>query len=821
MRWISIIVGLSMLLLSTAALADVPGLINYQGTLMDEHGVALDTTVSMTFSIYADSTGVTTVWTEIQPSVLVSHGMFNILLGSMNALSDTVFSAPSRWLGVQVGVDPELEPRQRIVSVGYAFWAAEAETADYVRSGGGGGDDGDWTISGEDMYSAVLGNVGIGTDNPLYKLHVYHSGSGNYGYMGSSNYGVRGYSSSGSAVYGSHSSGNYGYMGSSNYGVYGQGSSSASAVYGSHSSGNYGYLGSNGYGVFAYSGNGYGVHGYHSSGNYGFLGSDEYGVYGDGSVAGVYGSGSGGYGVHGYSSANHGVYGHSIAGSGVYGSHEDGNYGFLGSSDFGVYAYSSNGYGVRGRHTSGNYGYLGSSSYGVYGSHDGGNYGYIGSSDFGVRGYSSSGHAVYGNSGTGSGVRGSSTSGKGVNGFSNSGWAVYGEHASGNYGSIGTSSHGMLAHLVTTDPGDYAVCGYGIDDSGEDGTNYGASSSLGGVKGYNIYGNQYTFGVAGYSHLDSVRSGGCFGGREDAAVWGCFGYKNSGGSEYGGYATSWDSGGGKGQVSTGIGFGSWGELFGADIHGKIYGIYAEGGNYALYTNGAVFKNDIDVHLQDTETPSMAVLYTNVSTDVTVQTSGFSTLSKGVSYIKFDDDFKEVASSKVPIVVTVTPTGDCNGVHVAEVTKDGFTVVENNAGKSDVTVAFIAIGRRVGHENPRLPAEVISSDYVDRLSRGLHNDAHAERDGEGLYFESGRLYVGRHPSTLTDQQRPREQLEDLKEEHGELLEVQERESLERKRMKEEARRMEKERLRMLELQRQEGLERKRTLEAEEGHEIEQR
>ena len=91
MRATAIILVLSIVLVSTAALADVPGLINYQGTLTDGDGVALDTTVSMTFSIYTDSAGGSQVWTETQLAVAVGSGMFNVLLGSINSIPDTVF----------------------------------------------------------------------------------------------------------------------------------------------------------------------------------------------------------------------------------------------------------------------------------------------------------------------------------------------------------------------------------------------------------------------------------------------------------------------------------------------------------------------------------------------------------------------------------------------------------------------------------------------------------------------------------------------------------------------------------------------------------
>lgn len=199
MRVHAFVAVLSILLLSTAALAgesstplgrteasgltlandgipkgsrgDVPGLIAYQGTLTDPAGVALDTTLAMTFGIYSDSTGGMAIWTELQPSVDINRGIFNVLLGKVNALPDTVFKDPERWLAVQVGGDEELEPRQRIAAVAYALWSAEADTAGYAR-GAPAVTDGDWTISGSDIYSTVSGNVGVGKSSPSAKLDV-------------------------------------------------------------------------------------------------------------------------------------------------------------------------------------------------------------------------------------------------------------------------------------------------------------------------------------------------------------------------------------------------------------------------------------------------------------------------------------------------------------------------------------------------------------------------------------------------------------------------------------------------------------------------
>jgi hypothetical protein len=116
-----------LVLLSALAHAQVPQLMNYQGVLKDGGGTPIDGTVSVVFAIYDASTGGTALWSETQ-SVSVTGGLFNVLLGSATALPASVFSTDAvRWLGVKVGSDPEMTPRQRLVSVSYAFKAEDAD----------------------------------------------------------------------------------------------------------------------------------------------------------------------------------------------------------------------------------------------------------------------------------------------------------------------------------------------------------------------------------------------------------------------------------------------------------------------------------------------------------------------------------------------------------------------------------------------------------------------------------------------------------------------------------------------------------------------
>lgn len=121
-------IALWLLLVGTAS-ATVPNLINYQGRLLNAMGQPLDTTVSMTFTIYDASSGWASVWSETQPAVAVNGGSFSVLVGAVNPVFDSVFRTDTRWLGVAVGGDPELVPRSPLVSVPYSYRAIHSDSA--------------------------------------------------------------------------------------------------------------------------------------------------------------------------------------------------------------------------------------------------------------------------------------------------------------------------------------------------------------------------------------------------------------------------------------------------------------------------------------------------------------------------------------------------------------------------------------------------------------------------------------------------------------------------------------------------------------------
>lgn len=170
--------------IAASSFADVPRLINYQGTVTGLSG-PLDGNYDLTFSIYADSTGGTALWTELHAASPVSYGLFNVILGRFTAIPDDLFSAVPRWIGVTVGADHEMAPRMRMTAVPWAMRAAIAESSLVSAA------DDDWAYSGANIYR-LTGMVGIGTSTPAYKLDARDEGADAYLHVAGQDDGISG-----------------------------------------------------------------------------------------------------------------------------------------------------------------------------------------------------------------------------------------------------------------------------------------------------------------------------------------------------------------------------------------------------------------------------------------------------------------------------------------------------------------------------------------------------------------------------------------------------------------------------------------------------
>ena len=112
------------LLLPALALAQtVPAnqTIGYQGRLLKANGDPVNGTIAVTFRIYDGNA--TVQWSEQQSVTPNPQGFYAVFLGSATAFPRNLFNGDDRWLGITLGTDTELTPRQKIASVAYAIKA--------------------------------------------------------------------------------------------------------------------------------------------------------------------------------------------------------------------------------------------------------------------------------------------------------------------------------------------------------------------------------------------------------------------------------------------------------------------------------------------------------------------------------------------------------------------------------------------------------------------------------------------------------------------------------------------------------------------------
>ena len=127
-RLILTFLTLAALLTSVAPVSAIPNLIPYQGRLTDAAGNPLNGAQSVVFAMYNVATAGAALYTETQ-SVTVVNGLFSVNIGSVTPLPATLWTQSALFLGIKVGTDAEMTPRQTMGAVAFAERAATSEDA--------------------------------------------------------------------------------------------------------------------------------------------------------------------------------------------------------------------------------------------------------------------------------------------------------------------------------------------------------------------------------------------------------------------------------------------------------------------------------------------------------------------------------------------------------------------------------------------------------------------------------------------------------------------------------------------------------------------
>jgi hypothetical protein len=319
-------------------------------------------------------------------------------------------------------------------------------------------------------------------------------------------------------------------------------------------------------------------------------------------------------------------------------------------------------------------------------------------------------------------------------------WGVYGAYMYGNgawasatrYGILGYDRHGI----------------YGCESTGSSGTGYGASANVRtGVYGLGAPGTtNYCFGVTGYMAGSGTRSGGVHG-AFSSTVWGALGYKDNASALYGGYGTSaWTSGTGfmpDANIQTGIGSGWYGGIMGGWIRGEVLGFTSCGELYASYNLGNEYTSGISADIVTVNDKRVAT-YSMSSTDVNIYKSGKGKLVNGKATITFDETFIQLLAKGETPNVTVTPIGDCNGLHIETIKNNEFSIAENQGGSSDVEFTWIAIGKRVDADNAVLPSDLSDKNFDANLKGVMFNENNLDKSGTPIWWDGSKLRFDKAP-----------------------------------------------------------------------------
>jgi len=179
-RALALIAVLGVLAAGPANATEIPNLVNYQGKLSDSLNRPVDGTRTMTFALYNSPTGGSPLggWVETQ-TVTVTKGVFSVVIGSATpgGIGDPG-EQPAYYLGITVNGE-ELLPRRQLVSVPFAFsadsaqWAEQADQANYAN-------DANRAASAAEADHAFRADQAANADNALWTNNANHANNADH-----------------------------------------------------------------------------------------------------------------------------------------------------------------------------------------------------------------------------------------------------------------------------------------------------------------------------------------------------------------------------------------------------------------------------------------------------------------------------------------------------------------------------------------------------------------------------------------------------------------------------------------------------------------
>jgi hypothetical protein len=290
------------------------------------------------------------------------------------------------------------------------------------------------------------------------------------------------------------------------------------------------------------------------------------------------------------------------------------------------------------------------------------------------------------------------------------------------------------------------------------GTDYRWSSSFSSVVGYSpaslrtgASASAYQFGVTGSKDLNysgsyyyDLRSGGVLGNvyRTDAPTnsWGSLGYFTSGSGYVGVYGSSTGSGTGFSQAGgkrIGVGGAFYGDFMGSWTRGDVLGFTAAGEVYASYNIGNEYTSGKQIELVSSG-DEIIPAYSQTSLISQVTASGKAKMENGLSHIKFPENLLKLIQSDESPEITVTPYGDCNGVHISEISKEGFTVKENRNGNSTIMLTWIIVAKRKDADIHPIHPDLLKSDFVQNMKKVMFDESIKEQSAQPAYWDGEQI-----------------------------------------------------------------------------------